>query len=117
MVGGACATVSAPGPSFVTEDRKEEYEVDFIVDSRYKGKRLEYLVHWRGWVDMDHTWEPLGNLANAADAVAAFHAAHPSAPCRLRGISPFDFLQLFHYVGSSPPVTSLALCDHLEVDP
>ena len=109
--------VSAPGPSSVMEDRKEEYEVDFIVDSRYKGKRLEYLVHWKGWSDTDRTWEPLGNLANAADVVAAFHAMHPSTPCCLRSISPFNFLQLFRYVGLSPPVTSLVPFDRLEVDP
>ena len=109
--------MSAPGPSIVTEDRKEEYEVDYIMDSRYKGKHLEYLVHWKGWSDMDRTWKLLGNLANAADAVAAFHATCPSTLCRLHGISPFDFLQLFRYVGSSPPVTSLAPFDRLEVDP
>ena len=109
--------VSTPGPSNVTEDREEEYEVERIVDSRYKGKRLEYLVHWKGWSDSDRTWEPVSNLGNAADAVRDFHAAHPAAPCHLCGISPFDFLQLFRYVGSSPPTTSLALFDRLEVDP
>ena len=80
--------------------------MDYVVDSRYKGKHLEYLVHWRGWSDMDRTWEPLGNLANMADTVAAFHATHPSALRCLRGISPFNFLQLFCYVGLSPPVVT-----------
>ena len=109
--------VAAPGPSIVTEDHEEEYEVDYVVDSQYKGKCLEYLIHWKGWLDTDRTWEPLGNLANTADAVAAFHTTCPSAPHRLCGISPFDFLQLFHYVGLSPPVTSFAPFDCLEVDP
>ena len=109
--------VMAPGPANVTEDRDEEYEVDYVVDSQYKGKRLEYLVHWRGWSDTDWTWEPLSNLGNAADAVCDFHASHPSAPHRLRGISPFTFLQLFRYVGSSPSVTLLTPFDRLEVDP
>ena len=54
---------------------------------------------------------------NAADAVQDFHATHPATPHHLCGISPFDFLQLFRYVGSSPPVTSLAPFDRLEVDP
>ena len=109
--------VTAPGPSNVMEDREEEYEVEHIVDSRYKGKRLEYLVHWKGWSKTDRMWEPVSNLGNAAGAVRDFHAAHPAAPCRLRGISPFNFLQLFRYVGTSPPVTSLTLFDRLEVDP
>ena len=109
--------VSAPGPSDVTEDRDEEYEVDYIVDSWYKGKHLEYLVHWKGWSNTDRTWEPVSNLGNAAAAVHDFHACHPSTPRRLHGISPFDFLQLFCYVGSLPPVTSLAPFDRLEVDP
>ena len=109
--------VTAPGPSIITEDREEEYKVEYVVDSRYKGKRLEYLIHWKGWSDTDRTWEPVSNLGNAAAAVHDFHTSHPSAPRRLHGISPFDFLQLFRYVGSSPPVTSLAPFDHLEVDP
>ena len=109
--------VTAPGHSNVTEDHEEEYEVKSIVDSRYKGKCLEYLVQWKGWSDTDRTWEPMSNLGNAADAVQDFHATHPAAPRRLRGILLFDFLQLFRYVGSSPPVTSLAPFDRLEVDP
>ena len=72
--------VSAPSPSIVTEDHEEEYEVDYIVDTWYKGKHLEYLIHWKGWLEMDRTWEPLGNLANAANVVSTFHAKHPSVP-------------------------------------
>ena len=109
--------MSAPGPSNITEDRKEEYEVEYMVDSQYKGKRLEYLIHWRGWSETDQTWEPLSNLGNAADIIRDFHASHSSAPRCICGISPFDFLQLFCYVGLSPPVTSLVPFDHLEVDP
>ena len=109
--------VSAPGPSNVTEDRDEEYEVDYVMDSRYKGKCLEYLIHWKGWSDTDRTWEPVSNLGNAVAAVRDFHVSHPSAPCRLCGISPFNCLQLFCYFGLSPPVTSLVPFDRLEVDP
>ena len=109
--------VTVPGPSNIMEDCKEEYGVDHIVDSHYKGKRLEYLVHWKGWSETDQTWEPISNLGNTTDTAWDFHTAHPSAPCCLWGITPFDFLQLFHYVRSSPPITSLALFDCLEVDP
>ena len=109
--------VMALGPIHVMKDCNEEYEVEQIVDSWYKGKHLEYLIHWKGWLDSDCTWEPLANLGNVADAVHNFHARVPFAPCHLHGITPFNFLQLFHYVRSSPPVTLLVPFDCLEVDP
>ena len=34
-----------PGPIQVTEDREIEFEVETIIDSRWKGHHLEYLVH------------------------------------------------------------------------
>ena len=80
--------MSAPGPSIVMEDCDEEYEVEYMVDSRYKGKCLEYLIHWKGWSKTDCTWEPLSNLGNAADVVHNFHASHPSALCCLHGSPP-----------------------------
>ena len=109
--------VTAPGPSNVMEDREEEYKVECIIDLCYRGKHLEYLVHWKGWSETDWTWELVSNLGNAADTVQDFHAAYPSAPHHLQGIMPFDFLQLFCYVGSLPPVTFLVPFDCLEVDP
>ena len=109
--------VSTPSPSIVTEDHEEEYKVEYVVDSWYKGKRLEYLIHWKGWSKTDHTWELVSNLGDAAAVVCDFHTSHPSAPHHLRSISPFDFLQLFRYVRSLPPVTSLTPFDRLEVDP
>ena len=34
-----------PGPVHVTEDRDNEWEVDHIVDSHLKNKKLKYLIH------------------------------------------------------------------------
>ena len=109
--------VTTPEPSNVMEDHEEEYKVEFIVDLHYKGKHLEYLVHWKDWSETDQTWEPVSNLGNTANTVRDFHTSHPSALRQLWGVSPFDFLQLFCYVGSLPPVTSLTPFDHLEVNP
>ena len=53
------------GPVHVTEDRDNEWEVDRIINSHYKNKKLEFLVHWKGYDDTDHTWEPKLNLGNA----------------------------------------------------
>ena len=62
-----------PGPVAVTEDHDVEYKVNYIVDSRWKGKRLEYLVHWSGFNEGDHTWELEGQLDNAHDVIIDFH--------------------------------------------
>ena len=91
-----------PGPVQVTEDREIEFEVESIVDSRWKGRRLEYLVHWKGYSDEDHTWEPKGNLANASEAIKDFHRSKPNTPRSLNMLQA-DFYSLFTYCGKPIP--------------
>ena len=106
-----------PGPVTVTEDRDVEYEVDYIVDSRWKGRRLEYLVHWSRFNNKDHTWEPEGQLDNARDIIINFHRANPSASRKLQ-MSYIDFLGLFKpYENDTVICDKDAPFDHLEVDP
>ena len=69
-----------PGPVHVTENRDNKWEVDHIMDSHLKNKKLEYLIHWRGYDDSDHMWEPKSNLRNAKDAICDFHKFHSSTP-------------------------------------
>ena len=83
-----------PGPMEVTEDRDEEYEVEQIVDSRWKGQHLEYLIHWKGYPEEEHTWEPAGNLTHAKEAIADFHQKMPQVPWKLWMVY-LDFLSLF----------------------
>ena len=106
-----------PGPITVTEDRDVEYEVDYIVDSCWKGKRLEYLVHWSGFNKEDRTWEPEGQLGNAHDVIIDFHRANPSAPQKLR-MSYIDFLGLFKpYENNTVTRDKDAPFNCLKVDP
>ena len=106
-----------PGSVHVTEDRDNEWEVDHIMDSCLKNKKLKYLVHWRGYDDSDCTWEPKSNLRNAKDTIRDFHKSHSSAPHTL-SIGPAAFLLLFQKWPE--PFTIINLChlpfDHLEVD-
>ena len=101
----------------MTKDRDNEWEVDHIVDSRLKNKKLEYLVHWRGYDNSDHMWEPKSNLGNAKDAICDFHESHSPAPCTL-SIDPADFLLLLQKW--LEPFTEINPCrlpfDHLEVN-
>ena len=106
-----------PGPVTVTEDRDVEYEVDYIVDSHWKGRRLEYLVHWSGFSEENCTWEPETQLDNACDVIIDFHRANPSAPRKLR-MSYIDFLGLFKpYENNTVTHDKDAPFDRLEVDP
>ena len=83
-----------PGPMEVTEDRDEEYEVEGIMDFCWKGQHLEYLIHWKGYPEEEHTWEPAGNLTHAKEAIAEFYQNMPQAPQKLWTAS-MDFLSLF----------------------
>ena len=86
--------VSCPGLIHVTEDRDEEYEVDAIIDSRIYKRKLQYLVHWKGYDESERTWEPVSNLKNSPKIVEQFHTSHPSAPRCLR-MAQADFNSLF----------------------
>ena len=47
--------VSRPGPSQVSKERDEEYEVDYTVASRIYRRQLQYLVHWEGYEEHERT--------------------------------------------------------------
>ena len=44
-------TLYWPGLVHMTEDRDNGWEVDYIVDFYLKKKKLEYLIHWKGYND------------------------------------------------------------------
>ncbi|WVW81897.1 hypothetical protein I302_103896 [Kwoniella bestiolae CBS 10118] len=62
----------------------EEYEVDYIVDSRYikfRGKRtLEYLIHWTGYSVKDRSWTQASQFENDDPPVLAFYNKNPGKP-------------------------------------
>ena len=82
------------GLVYMTEHRDNKWEMDHTVDSHLKNKKLEYLVHWKGYDDSDCTWEPKSNLRNVKDAICDFHDSHSSTPCTL-SMDPVNFLLLF----------------------
>ena len=89
--------------------------MDYIVDSRFKGRKIEFLVHWKGWSVDDRTWQSEKDLANAKEAIRDFYASKPSAPRRLR-MSFVDFASLgFVPYENITDSKSLAF-NHLEVD-
>lgn len=66
---------SAPMPVIVQD--AEEYEVEQVLRHRQvgrgRGRRMEYLVLWKGYGTTQ--WEPEGHLENAPDKVAEYWAS------------------------------------------
>ena len=68
-----------PAPPDLAEE-EEEYEVEAILDSRKKGRYIEYLVKWKGYSDAENSWEPCGNVRHAEEEVENFHKQYPNKP-------------------------------------
>jgi len=67
-------------PPFIAIDNHEEYEVEKVLDSRWRHDKLEYFVHWREYDINERTWKPATNLVNAPQKVHEFHQLYPDKP-------------------------------------
>ena len=63
--------IQEPPPTVIVNDH-EEFKVEKILDKRVRHRRKEYLVHWKGYLEYDASWEPTINLRNAKEMVKEF---------------------------------------------
>ena len=101
--------MSQPSPIQVSEERNKEYEVDYIVASRIYRRQLQYLVHWKGYEEHKHTWEPASNVKNAPLVVEHFYKENPSAPQKLC-MAQSDFDSLFQPIPASLTICEAQFC-------
>jgi hypothetical protein len=66
-----------PPPEIVEGEAR--YEVEEVIDSRTRGRRLQYLVRWKGYGHEENLWLLEGDL-DALDLVAELHEGHLTAP-------------------------------------
>ena len=71
---------SEPQPTVV--DNSDESEVNRILDSKRRYRKLHSLVQWAGSSYVRTSWEPAGNVGNAQELVDEFHRQHPREPQR-----------------------------------
>ena len=78
------ANYQRPPPDLV--DNEEEYEVEAILDSRKfgRGRRLQYLIKWKGYPDSDNQWIDKDDVS-ADDKVREFKASNPAKETHIRG--------------------------------
>jgi hypothetical protein len=53
-------------------DREEEFEVEAIIAHRRKGRRLQFLIKWKGYPTSDNSWEPQKNLKHTQDILSIY---------------------------------------------
>ena len=61
-------------------DDSEQYEVERILNSKRRYRKLYYHVQWAGYNYLRTMWELVQNLENAQDPISEFHAANPAKP-------------------------------------
>jgi hypothetical protein len=72
---------SEPQPAISAEDSdEEEWEVERILDSPKRYRRLSYQVQWAGYNYVRTSWEPAENPENAAELLEEFHRENPAKP-------------------------------------
>ena len=71
--------IPPPPPTVYVKDGQEYFEVEDILDSKRIGRRLHYLVKWKGFPDSENSWEPLANIP-ARGLVKEFHRRNPGKP-------------------------------------
>ena len=67
-----------PPPLPVIIEGEQEWEVEEVLDSRYRYRKLEYKVKWAG--EEETTWQPAADLEHSPELVAEFHQKYPSKP-------------------------------------
>ena len=83
-------TQEPPSPIEIIEGGNR-YEVEEILNSRKKGKGVQYLVKWKGYGSNENTWEPSRNIDDSTQALHVFHQKFPNKPkARINQTRPFD---------------------------
>ena len=75
-----CQERHLPPPPLVVHDGIEEYEVKKILDSQIFHRKVEYLVHWKGYGVEEDEWRCSRDVGGSKRLVAKFHHTHPQAP-------------------------------------
>jgi len=75
-------TIGQPStePHPVIVDNWEEWELDRILDSKRRYRKLHYLIQWAGYSHLSTSCEPAVTLEVTGERVEEFHRKHPRKP-------------------------------------
>ena len=66
-----------PPPLPILVDGFEEFEVRSVLDSKFRRRKLYYLVEWVGYSEEHNKWVSVRDVENAGQAIAAYHFKYP----------------------------------------
>ncbi len=101
-----------PGQGRSTDNEREEWEIEKIIDRRRTGSGYEYIVRWTD------TWLPESELGNAQELVRVFEAQGHVQPGRKRGRSARSVAALFaekvirSLISSKASVSRVLVCHY-----
>jgi hypothetical protein len=77
------ANYQRPPPDLV--EGVEEYEVERILDSRRygRGRKLQYLIAWKGYPDSDNQWVNWDDVEGAQEAIREFKHLNPDCEIQI----------------------------------
>jgi len=72
---------SEPNP-IIVDDHEEEWEVDWILHSKWRYRKLHYFFQWAGYNYIHTSWEPFENLETDQEQMNDIHRNRPHKPRR-----------------------------------
>ena len=84
------ANYQRPPPDLV--DSVEEFEVERVLDSRRygQGRKLQYLIKWKGYLDSDNQWVNWDDAKESLDAIRDFKKLNPDREVHIKASLSFD---------------------------
>ena len=90
------ANYQRPPPDLI--DGMEEFEVEKVLDSRRygRGRKLQYLIKWKGYPDSDNQWVNWDDAKESLDAIRDFKRLNPDRETHIKAST--------SYSEESPPI-------------
>ena len=81
------ANYQRPPPDLV--DGVEEFEVERVLDScqNGRGRKLQYLIKWKGYPDSDNQWVNWDDARESLDAIQDFKQLNPDQEIHIKASS------------------------------
>jgi hypothetical protein len=108
------ANYQHPLPDLV--DGVEEYEVERVLDSRRygRGRKLQYLIAWKGYPDSDNQWVGWDDAEGAEEAIREFKHLNPDHEIHIKAST--DLPSSSSYSRISSMTTSPSSTVHWTID-